>query len=250
VDDFHKTADYIADGILKTVRNAFLLCQEAKVLLDSGSAARGLSLSVLAIEEVGKAFLIDGLIFSTATDERARSFHEGFSKHKDKLEAAAVFPLAIPYFVRFGAADKDPDVLSQTCAIILHNWSEEKNELMRLFGEDCRSTQWIVNFSKLNKYKQAGFYVDNPDPVSFAAPQAIPTDISAAVYKVAWRMAEALHFILGQNTAAYREWIQAVRTKLSPAEAKELRVAVKNAMDDRFEEAYKYFSGQSKKTIH
>jgi AbiV family abortive infection protein len=249
VNDFNKTAEYIADSLVKTIENAFQLCREAKALLDAGARARGLSLSVLAIEEIGKVFLIDGLVFSTVNDERALAFHEGFSKHKNKLEAAAPFPLAVPYFCRFESAGRDSKLLKEACAIVLHNWSQEKNRLMRMLGESCSSTQWVASFSKLNKYKQAGFYVDNPEPGGFAAPEALSADLSEAVYIVAWRMAELLHFIIGSDISVYRRWVESVRGKLSPAEALELRVAVTNAMQDLFDEAYEHVTRHDPDTI-
>lgn len=56
------------------------LARSAERLLNEGDHALALSVAVLALEEIGKALLIDGLIFAKAGDEkgsgiRARTPH-------------------------------------------------------------------------------------------------------------------------------------------------------------------------------
>lgn len=240
-DAFERTANYISSGVAQATRNAVALCKDAKLLLDAGSYPRCLSLSVLAIEEVGKIVIIDSLVFAAVGDERAKGYVDGFGKHRDKLNAAAQFPLAIPYFFRFDTSRRDRERVREACAIGLRYWSQAKKRLMHLLGEESHTmTQWTADFTKLNRWKQAGFYVDQPKSGdAFVSPGDVSRDLAESTYDVAWRMADGLNFLLSAGTSHYAQWIERARRSLGIDGAKELREHVNSVVTDEIKLIYK-----------
>jgi AbiV family abortive infection protein len=82
--------------------NAQDLVKGAKLLLDNGLHAQALSLSVLALEELGKLFCIDGLLFARTDDHKVAAFAKSLRSHALKLEAILMFPL---FLGRIAAVD-------------------------------------------------------------------------------------------------------------------------------------------------
>src|SRR5438552_10179215 len=68
---YAKSLEFIQAGFIACLQNARDLVAASKILMDSGYHAPALSLSVLALEEIGKVIAIDGLLFTRPDSDRA-----------------------------------------------------------------------------------------------------------------------------------------------------------------------------------
>ena len=92
---YRNSLDFVADAFRACWENAQALVTEAKLLFDHGHKARALSLSVLALEEIGKLFCADGLLFARPDDHKAKAFAKSLTSHTTKLSALELLPLLL-----------------------------------------------------------------------------------------------------------------------------------------------------------
>jgi AbiV family abortive infection protein len=223
---------------LPFIESAFRACwgtaQEhvaaAKVLIDTGHHAQALSLSVLAIEELGKLFCVDGLLFARPDDERAKTFARSLKDHETKLSALVIFPILLENIAsvdpRFGSEAR----FGQAIAISLIDLKNRGNEVLEALKDD--------GFRGLNVLKQKGFYstmVSN----TFERPSAsISASFAEAVYALAWRASSTLDFVLkGGNLERYLEDAKAARAKLTEADFELLTRRAEQVIEGIFPDA-------------
>ena len=82
------STNYILDAFTKAYESALSNQDAAAALADLEKDAQSTSLSVLALEEVGKMMLIDGLLFARQGDERYQSWKRGRLSHEANRRAA------------------------------------------------------------------------------------------------------------------------------------------------------------------
>lgn len=99
----------VFQGIAAAIKQAESLHRGAKCLFESGDHALALSVAVLSLEEIGKAFLIDGLLFAKAKDEKSVAFEKGHRQHAEKLRAVEFLPMFVE---KLAEADPRFDALS------------------------------------------------------------------------------------------------------------------------------------------
>jgi len=91
----------IYQAFVKAYESALANYEAVSLLAGRGFDAQATSLAVLALEEVGKMILIDGLLFARTGDERYKRYKSGNLSHRDKLDALELFPLLLNYLMRF-----------------------------------------------------------------------------------------------------------------------------------------------------
>lgn len=150
--------EYIDSGLARRwwralIENVVSLIEDAHLLLEHGSAGRARSLAVLAKEELGKATWIYELAAVRWTCGEPQvilygDFPKRFRHHTQKLIASLQFDADLePFWGDYSSRTYEQD----------HEWG--------IFDEPAE---------RLNKAKQAGFYVDRIGDVVNA-----PADISA-----------------------------------------------------------------------
>ncbi len=72
-------------GFVACWNNIRDLVASAKLLKENGKHAPALSLTVLALEEIGKLIALDGLLLSTQGDEKSKLHKKVLRSHTDKL---------------------------------------------------------------------------------------------------------------------------------------------------------------------
>src|SRR6266566_7629149 len=92
---YRNSLDFVAGGFRACWRNANDLLAASKNLIEQGLHAPGLSLAVLALEEIGKMCAIDGLLFAQSDDHKAQRFGKSQRDHDTKLAALSILPLFI-----------------------------------------------------------------------------------------------------------------------------------------------------------
>jgi AbiV family abortive infection protein len=82
---YRNTLEFVESGFRACWENALDLNAASQKLHDGGFHATGLSLSVLALEELGKLTAIDGLLFSRQDDYKSAAFLKANRSHASKL---------------------------------------------------------------------------------------------------------------------------------------------------------------------
>jgi AbiV family abortive infection protein len=145
------------------LKNAVQLGAAATEQLQAQRPGLAVALIVLALEELGKLVLADGLAFAQPGDDRAKRFEEALRKHKTKLEVLDLSPFSVPYFARFDPRFESEERFRCAIAISLDGTKQTRAELAKWLGQD-----W--SFQDLDAWKQRGFYAHLADGSSLKAP--------------------------------------------------------------------------------
>ena len=212
---YRNTLDYVESGFRACWRNAQDLVWASKSLLDSGFHAPVLSLAVLALEELGKLYYIDGLLFARHNDHKAATFAKASTSHSLKLTVFELFPLLLGNLSRADPRYGKEQSFALALAISLQNLKEDgKSVMMSLENGD---------FLGLDRWKQKGFYVRAADKGFIAPRDGVDPDFVKSVYRLAWRATTTLDFLLkGGNLDRYIENARAVRAVLTEKQHQEL----------------------------
>lgn len=209
--NYRSNLDFVADAFRACLANSTQLVKASKILLDSGHHALCLSLSVLAIEELGKLFCVDGLLFARADDERAKTFAKSLKSHSTKLSAFELFPLLLKNVAatdpRFGSENR----FDQAILIGTQDLLERGNLVLELLAGE--------GFTELDAWKQLGFYAQ-PSGSTFRTPEkAIETKMAESVYMLAWRASTTLEFLLKEeNLERYINAARSLRATMTDAD--------------------------------
>lgn len=205
---YRNSLDYVADAFRACWANAQDLVSEAKLLSDHGHKARALSLSVLALEELGKLFCADGLLYARPDDHRAKTFAKSLKSHTTKLSALDLLPLLLQNISSVDPRYSREQQFMQAILISAKDLKDRGNAVFDLLGGE--------GFSKLDHWKQVGFY-SQPLENGFVTPnEAVKSEISEAVFMLAWRATTTLDFLLKDgNLKRYIDLAREVRGKMS-----------------------------------
>lgn len=222
--NYRNSLDFVADAFRACWGNANELVAESKLLLDNGYRARGLSLSVLALEELGKLFCVNGLLFSRADDNKALVFAKSLKSHTTKLSALTVLPLLLQNIASIDPRYTSEKRFMQTIIIGAKDLKDRGNAVFALLDGE--------GFSKLDYWKQTGFYAQ-PIENSFVKPStAITTEIADAVYMLAWRATSTLDFLLKDgNLERYIDNARRLRAKMTEADHAAMSAAAEEMVD-------------------
>jgi AbiV family abortive infection protein len=196
-------------------RNAQDLVSGAKLLLDNERHAQALSLSVLALEELGKLFCIDGLLFARTDDHKAEAFAKSLKSHSVKLDALVLFPLLLGNLASVDPRYRTEARFAQALAISITDLKNRGNVVFSMLVN--------ASFRSLDRWKQTGFYAQ-PTGNTFIAPaSAVTPEVANSVYELAWRAETTLDFVLkGGNLKRYINSARAARAKLTEADHQKL----------------------------
>ena len=209
--NYRNSLDFIESGFRACWGNAQALVSGAKVLLDSSHNASAMSLSVLALEELGKLFCLDGILFARADDHKAEAFAKSLKSHATKLSALDLFPVLLANFSTVDPRYPHDSRFLQATAIVIADLRTRSATVRGLLdGETLRS---------LDALKQSGFY-SQPKGNTFLMPsEAISREVAEAVYMLAWRASSNLDSCLKDgNLARYMASARAIRSKMSEAD--------------------------------
>lgn len=205
---YRNSLDFVADAFRACWSNAQDLVAEAKLLFDHGHRARALSLSVLALEEIGKLFCTDGLLYARPDDARAKAFAKSLKSHSAKLSAFELLPLLLQ-----NISSVDPRYSTETrfMQAVVISAKDLKDRVIAVF--DLLDGN---GFSKLDHWKQVGFY-SHPLDNGFVTPnEAVRADIAEAIFMLTWRATTTLDFLLKDgNLKRYIDAARAVRANMS-----------------------------------
>ena len=210
--NYRNNLKFVESGFRACWRNVADLLDAGHLLIDAKRFSVALSLSVLAMEEVGKMMLLDGLLFSRAGDHKGEHFRSGHTKHQEKLQFVDLFP----FFVT-SLATADPRYDAETrfrkaLDITILNLKKERLVLSRCLGANCDLTE-------LDSWKQHGFYASDAGDKLLSPQDRVPEDLAKAVHTLAWRLKTTLDFLLKDgNLERYFERARVLRDKFTEAD--------------------------------
>lgn len=203
--------EFIGDVVEACWSNAVELVESAKQIKAQGRNGLAISLSVLALEEIGKLHIVDGLLFAKRGDERSGLYEKGFRKHTIKLKVLDLFPLMLTYLCTFDPRYPSEERFRLSLAIVVDQYKRDRMALAPWLGAAC-------DLVELDRWKQKGFYVHVDERNHVARPAQIDEKMAAAVLQLAIRIVDAVNFVMKDNMARYRERIKALREKLTEDE--------------------------------
>jgi AbiV family abortive infection protein len=227
VTTYETPVEFIADGAEACWSNAVDLVESAKQMKEHGRNGLAVSLSVLALEEVGKLCLVDGLLFAKPGDERRGLYEKGFRSHAVKLKLLDAFPLMLDYLSTFDSRYLSESKFSLTLAIVVDQYKHDRMALAPWLGPDC-------DLVKLDRWKQKGFYVHVDERNLLARPAEIDEKMAAAVLQLAIRIVDAVNFVMKNNIGRYRERTKELRRKLTGDQEAEIRKQVQGMVEAFF----------------
>lgn len=205
----------VLQGIQAAVTQGASLARSAERLLSEGDHALALSVAVLALEEIGKALLIDGLIFAKAGDEKVAAFERGHRKHTEKLRYVQALP---GYLERQAIADPRSDDVKyqERIAAATENFNAARAALISALGVP-------EGFEALDRFKQRGFYTELKGGMIFELPaNSISPSLASAVVTVARMAANAAEIPFEVGVGPYAEFIEGIRGAMTEAQHQEL----------------------------
>lgn len=224
--NYRNNLDFIEAGFRACWHNAQDLVKGAKVLMDSSLHALALSTSVLALEELGKLFCIDGLLFARTDDHKAEAFAKSLKSHSMKLSALELFPLLLGHVASVDPRRKEPR-FGQAILISISDLKERGNRVLSFLEGG--------SFHGLDQWKQSGFY-SHPRGNAFVTPtEAVEPKVAEAVYALAWRASSTLDFLLKDgNLERYIASARALRSKLSEDDHRSMEAIAERVFADLF----------------
>lgn len=218
----------------ETVFNAFskafesaLANQEAALALaKQNHISQASSLAILALEEVGKMMLLDGLLFSKTGDDRYKQYKQGHLSHRMKLDAVELYPLFLHHLTTVDPRRND-NRFKQTMLVIFTDLKAKRQELANLLGEE-------FVFPDLDQLKQQGFYSHETDGVLKSNKEAIDPKVAEVLLALTWRVTDTLKFVLGQSLEHYKEFFQNMREKVDEVSLKKVRKEATNIVRNIF----------------
>ena len=209
---------FVEQGFRACWQNTQDLITAAKQLLVSNLHAPALSLSVLALEELGKLCAIDGLLFARHEDHKAKLFKDATKSHDAKLGIIVLLPLFLGNLMQADPRHGKDRKYAAASVINMRQLQAEGNAVLERLGED--------GFRALDRYKQHGFYASATDRGLKAPRDNVDPSLARLVYQLAWRATTSVDFLLkGGNLERYLQNAQAIRDKLTEAAHQALEAA-------------------------
>lgn len=172
--------------------------------------APALSLSVLALEELGKLMALDGLLLARHEDAKSKHFKDASRSHEIKLKSISPLPLFLANLMRSDPRNSNNPAYAEANVINMHNLQRDGNALLATLGDE--------GFRGLDKYKQYGFYVSTTGKGLQPPRNNVDPELASLVYTLAWRATTSVDFLLkGGNLQRYIQQARDVRSKLTEA---------------------------------
>lgn len=185
------------------------LVNASNALLTQKAYAPALSLSIIALEECGKIFILDSLLF--LRDKENNYFKKSSISHKDKLDAVQ---FSIPLLLEISKHDekfrdeKTKKRFETAIRIGLKNLHDQYIELReKMPNSDIR---------QLDMIKQRGFYTDFYDNQFRIPSDGVEPEIATLANKLANSFIGNIEFIMNKKAiSGYLSWAKKVRGNLS-----------------------------------
>jgi AbiV family abortive infection protein len=233
----------LISGYSKIRDTALELYKSAKILKEYGNITQSTSLSVLALEECGKLFLFDSLLFSTKNDEYEATFRKCFGSHVSKIDALQFFPMLL---VKFGKADPRYKNNSQ----FRSNVDTELPKAVMIFRE-MRDHLDSCDLRNIDKIKQNCFYSSLSNN-GFATPSdAICAEDHERIFNCIEAYSHLLDEIISDRAINHQiNMARSVRGFMTAEDWDKLRLSVHQYQETLWKEAFEFADMSSNSKMH
>jgi AbiV family abortive infection protein len=219
---------HLEDGFFKIPLGIKDLIKASNILLEKKVYAPSLSLSVIALEECGKLFILDSLLF--LRDKKNNYYKKSSISHKDKLDA---LQFCIPLLLNISKHDKKyknenlKDKFQMAIKIGLKNLHIEYVQLREQLPRS--------DFRELDILKQRGFYSDSSDNIFKTPSSNIDKKLSIQINELANSFYQNITFIMNNEAVDdYISMAKNIRGKLS----QEDWIKIADLLDVKTEETF------------
>ncbi len=224
---YENNLDFVETAFESCWRNANDLITSARLLLDHRLHGVALSTSVLALEELGKLYCIDGLLFARSDDHKVKAYAKSLRNHSTKLSAVTLLPLLLENIAKVDPRYTSDDRFSQALIISMTDLKNRGNTVLNCLPK--------ASFQDLNTLKQQGFYAQPYDNLFKTPNSAVSEDVSEAVYSLAWRAVTTLDFLLkGGNLKRYIESARLLRARMTEKQHVEVENVARDLCESLF----------------
>lgn len=222
------TLNVVEAGFIACWQNVRDLVASAKLLNKKGYHAPSLSLSVLALEEIGKMVLLDGMLLAIQGDYKAKHLNQSSRSHRDKLLSLDILPILIDNLSRHDPRYDTDNRYRSAVAMGMKNLQEAGNLVMSLLEDG-------YGFTGLDAEKQKGFYASLSQTSVIAPKDFVCKELSSAVVKFAQLADSNLNFALKDgNLDRYLSTFQKLREKISAKEHDAIKELAGRIAEDLF----------------
>jgi AbiV family abortive infection protein len=200
---------FVESGFKACWQSSRDLTSASQKLLDSDLHAPALSLSVLALEELGNLIAIDGLLFARQSDHEADAFRNAGRSQTARPTYLEVLPVFLANVARTNRRYGTEKRFNVALVMSLHNLKAAGNAVIKELGDD--------NYLGLDRWKQHGFHVSVIQSYGrFVTPaEAVSSSLAKAVHHLAWRATTTLDLVLTGALEEYMERARSVRAALT-----------------------------------
>ena len=218
--------DTILDLFTKAYESAHSNYEAASALSKIKQYSQSTSLAILALEEVGKMILVDGLLFAREGDERYKHHKKGHLSHKMKLDALEIYPLFLGY-LSYADPRQHEKKYKQMMVIVITDLKEKRQKIADLFGDDFL-------LMDLDILKQQGFYSHTSNGKTKSNREGVSPEIAKSILDLTWRVTDTLKFVLGPNLVHYRNQFRDYREKIDDITLRKFRNNAKQIAETIF----------------
>jgi AbiV family abortive infection protein len=212
---YRSSLGFIEMAFRACLSNARDLTAASKALIAANFHAQGLSLAILALEELGKLAAIDGLLFARSDDYKTAAFHKSGKNHNHKLQNFELFPLFLHSIAIHDLRYQEDLRFRQAIVVVVRDWQRLCNLIANKL--DAHS------LTDLDLLKQKGLYSHEINGRFVAPRDAVDPALADIVHELAWRALDGMDFLLkGENLSRYFDWARSTRNKLSEDQHREL----------------------------
>jgi AbiV family abortive infection protein len=204
---YTRSLEFLKNGYLTIKESVFQLIDSSNLLLEAGAYGQSTAIAIIALEECGKIYILDSLLYSKPDGEYNKNFKKDSTDHKHKLDAIQFF---IPFLELLSEHDKRKNEKNFRLAIGtgLSNMHRSYKEL--------RDDLPDQNIHELNNIKQAGFYTRVVGESFLSTKKAVGAKEAIIINKFANVTLGNMKLIMTpQNISAYLDNAQHIRSIVS-----------------------------------
>ena len=189
---YRNTLEFVEIGIQACSDNATDLTTASRIFLEHQLHAPAASLAILAIEELGKLFAIDGLLFARTDDHKAQAFSQSLRSHQAKFHLFGSFWRFLAHFASYDPRHQKDQPFDETIQTVINMLIKDGEAVLDRIGEET--------FAPLDILKQSGFYVTLSSGNLVSPRNGVDPAFAQLLYDVAFRASSTLNFVLKGGT--------------------------------------------------
>jgi AbiV family abortive infection protein len=140
------------------------------------------------LEELGKLFCVDGLLFARVDDYKSASYAKSLRSHSVKLSALTMLPMFLGILAEGDSRYESDQNFKEALLLAFTDLKARGNRVFALLKDS--------SFQDLDVLKQSGFYAQPNGNVFVCPADNVTKELAEAVHLLAWRATTTLDFLM------------------------------------------------------